>query len=402
MKKSSSVIAAAVCVAMLTCACTAPKDKEENKEPVANIEQQQTEEKEYQGKLDLIEPSAYNNVDGLGLEPGSYISVIGKDEGSQYWNEVKAGAEQAAKDLNEHLGYEGKDKIKVTYSAPATADNVDEQVNILDEELARYPVALGIAIADASACEVQFDLAAESDIPIVAFDSGSDYQGLMAMVSTDNQAAAREATGKLAEAIDDAGEIALFVHDSKSMTAVDRENAFKEEIQNKHPNITIANVYHMDQLSEMQQIVADEINAGTYQKDQTEEGDAPHDAELVTADSITEEEVIDYIFAKHPDLKGCYATNGTAVKLALDGIERNEAKDMEVVGFDADEEEIEALEDGKVVGLIVQNPFGMGYATVIAAARASLDMGNEAFVNTGYTWVTKDNLKEESVRKMLY
>lgn len=402
MKKSSSVIAAAVCVAMLICACTTSENKEEKKEPVASTEQQQTEEKEYQGKLDLIEPSAYNNVEGLRLEPGSYISVIGKDEGGQYWDEVKAGVEQAAKDLNAHLGYEGKDKVKVTYSAPATADNVDEQVNILDEELARYPVALGIAIADASACEVQFDLAAESDIPIVAFDSGSDYQGLMATVSTDNQSAAREAAGKLAEVIEDSGEIALFVHDSKSMTAVDRENAFKEEIQNNHPNITIANVYHMDQLSEMQQTVADEINAGTYQKNQTEEGDAPHDAELVTADSITEEEVIDYIFAKHPDLKGCYATNGTAVKLTLDGIERNEAKDMVIVGFDADEEEIEALEEGKVAGLIVQNPFGMGYATVIAAARASLDMGNEAFVNTGHIWVTKDNLKEESVQKMLY
>ncbi len=67
--------------------------------------------------------------------------------------------------------------MKVTYSGPAEADDVDEQVSILDEELDRYPVALGIAIADTQACEVQFDLAAESDIPVVAFDSGSDYQG---------------------------------------------------------------------------------------------------------------------------------------------------------------------------------------------------------------------------------
>ena len=63
-----------------------------------------------------------------------------------------------------------------------------------------------------------------------------------------------------------------------------------------------------------------------------------------------------------------------------------------VVGFDADEEEMKALSDGRIDGLIVQNPFGMGYATVVAAARAALDMGNEAFVNTGYTWVTADNL----------
>ena len=44
----------------------------------------------------------------------------------------------------------------------------------------------------------------------------------------------------------------------------------------------------------------------------------------------------------------------------------------------------------------------MGYATVIAAARAALKMGNEAVVDTGYTWVTKKNLKDENVAKMLY
>ena len=70
--------------------------------------------------------------------------------------------------------------------------------------------------------------------------------------------------------------------------------------------------------------------------------------------------------------------------------------------FDANADGIKDLQDGKVDGLIVQNPFGMGYATVIAAARASLDMGNEAVVNTGYTWVTKENLKTEEVQKILY
>ncbi len=44
----------------------------------------------------------------------------------------------------------------------------------------------------------------------------------------------------------------------------------------------------------------------------------------------------------------------------------------------------------------------MGYATVVAAARASLNMGNEAVVNTGYTWVTKKNLKTDEVQKILY
>ncbi|MGN0421276.1 MAG: substrate-binding domain-containing protein [Lachnospiraceae bacterium] len=399
MKKGGNVLAVMLCVAMLACACAAPESSE-NKEPESSDNKQQVEEKEYQGKLDQIELSAYDNVEGLHLEAGSYISIIGKAEEGQYWNEVKKGVDQAAADINEYLGYEGKDKVKVTYSGPETEDNVDEQVNILDEELARYPIAVGISITDANACEVQFDLAAENDIPVVAYDSGSDYQGLMATVSTDNAVAAREAATRLAELIGDSGEVILFVNDSKSKTSLDRENAFKEEIQNNHPNITIVESYHLDQLEDMQKIVADEINAGTYQIDE-ESAEAKSDVQIAPAD-ITEEDVIDYVLTKHPDIKGCFASNAPTVKKAIAGLERAEADDVMVVGFDADEEEMKALSDGRIDGLIVQNPFGMGYATVVAAARAALDMGNEAFVNTGYTWVTADNLEDESIQKMLY
>ena len=72
------------------------------------------------------------------------------------------------------------------------------------------------------------------------------------------------------------------------------------------------------------------------------------------------------------------------------------------MGFDGGEEQIKSLDDDRVVGLILQNPFAMGYATVIAAARAALGMGNEAFVDSGYTWVTKDNVDKKTIQNMLY
>ena len=150
--------------------------------------------------------------------------------------------------------------------------------------------------------------------------------------------------------------------------------------------------------------VSDEINAGTYRPKDSElpEGQLTGE-DVVTADSITEDQVVDYILAKHPNITGCFAANGDSVKIAVDGLERNKMeKKVKVIGFDANDDEIQDLKDGKVNGLIVQNPFGMGYATVVAAARASLNMGNEAVVNTGYTWVTKKNLKTDEVQKILY
>lgn len=440
MKKMYNVIAATVCAAMCVCACSSGRDVEDEREPAKTQEVNKKEKKEkaYQKKLDMIAPSAYDNVMGLELEKGAALSVIGKAKDVPYWDEVKKGAAQAVEDINDNLGYEGKDRVKITYSAPAEPDDVDEQVNILDEELARYPDAMAIAIADAKACEVQFDLAAESDIPVVAFDSGSDYQGLMASVSTDNKASAQEAAQRLAGLMDEKGEVILFVHDSKSESAMDRENSFKEEIENNYPEITVAEVYHLDQMSVMQERIAAEQNGIPWQEEEASDtapeesedmtvtpedsdnglgetasqgegesapavteqpGDTEHEA--VTADMITEEDVMDYIMEKHPDASGIYATNGDAVRLALDSLERNERK-AHMIGFDGDEDEIEALEDGRIDALVLQNPFGMGYAAVIASARAALSMGNEAVVDTGYTWITKKNLKENHIQKLLY
>lgn len=403
--KRNRIIAMLLGTALLVCGCQqAPEATDEEKKIEAQKGTTKTEEKSYQGKLDLISPAAYNNVDGLKLDKGDYISIIGKANGTQYWEEVKKGVAQAAEDINTALGYTGKDKVKVTYNAPDNADNVDDQVNLLDEELDRYPAAIGISIVDLQACQVQFDLATDSEIPVVTFDSGSDYQGVAADVSTDNEAAGKEAAEKLAEAMGDTGEIALFIQDSKSQAALAREKAVTDELTANHPNISVVNVYHMDELTTMQKTIADEINAGTYRPADSELPDGVLTEEnAVTADSITEDQVVDYILAKHPNITGCFAANGDAVKLAVDGLERNKMeKKVKVVGFDANADEIKDLQGGKVDGLIVQNPFGMGYATVIAAARASLDMGNEAVVNTGYTWVTKENLKTEEVQKILY
>ena len=72
------------------------------------------------------------------------------------------------------------------------------------------------------------------------------------------------------------------------------------------------------------------------------------------------------------------------------------------MGFDAGKEQLDALRDGEIKGLVVQNPFGIGYASVIAAARTVLEVGNEAEVNTGYIWVTQENMEEESIQNMLY
>ena len=90
--------------------------------------------------------------------------MIGKTDNSPYWKQVAAGVQQAADDINEKLGYSGDDAVKVLFNAPADSEDIDEQVNILDEEMARYPDVIAIASIDENASEVQFDLAISNGI----------------------------------------------------------------------------------------------------------------------------------------------------------------------------------------------------------------------------------------------
>lgn len=386
MKRRLRTVLSLACAAMMIASC-AP-EKAPIKKPAGTTHK---EENEKQGNLDVLNPVAYSDVSGIHLEPGSYISIIGKTTGSAYWDEVKAGAEKAVEDLNKALGYKGEDKIKMNFSGPSKGENVEEQINILDEELARNPIAVGIAIIDASAYEVQFDLASENGIPIVAYDSGSDFKEIQAMCSADNSAMGRVAAQKLGSIMEGKGEVAVLVHDKESTNGKQREEAFLQELQSAFPEMKAPVVYHLDEQLEVAKTIADEKNAVKA------EGAAD-----ILPEDITQTEVITYLLEKNPNITGCYATNVSTTQELLKVLDDMKREDMSVVAIDGGADQLKALKDGKIDGLIVQNPYGMGYATVIAASRAALGMGNQAFVDTGYVWVTTDNMDKDSIKRMLY
>lgn len=391
---------------------------------------------EWQENLDAISPAVYADISELDLEPGTYISVIGKTENSSYWQQVAAGVQQAADDINEKLGYSGSDAVRVLFNAPADSEDIDEQVNILDEEMARYPDVIAIASIDENASEVQFDLAIANGISIVAFDSGNSYQGIQCTCMTNNTEAATMGAQKLCEAIGESGEVALIVPDSVSGNAKDRVSAFQQEISENHPGVSIAETIYMDQIDELKRAAAAEqlgVSAEeltTWTAEAAGEQTAIEEAETVadgtdgdedTSENISEEartrledidsiaggmsdeDAIVYYLEKHPDLKGCFGTNDETVLLgaqALKSMEKTE--DIVMMGFDAGKDQLSALSDGSIDGLVVQNPFGMGYATVVAAARTALEIGNEAQVDTGFVWVDAENMVDESIQPMLY
>ena len=395
----ASALLAGAALALAGCSQTGTGNGEEQTTTVDGTEEKVDAEKV---RLDAMDPSAYGNVEGLDLEAGTYISVIGKASGGDFWDSVQEGAQKAISDINESLGYKGEDRVRMVYSGPSEAGDVDEQVNILDEELARYPQAVGISIIDSQSGDVQFDLAAENGISVVTYDSLSNYQNVMAKISTDNDAAAAEAADHLAEAMGESGEVLIFAHDSRSLTTQERVDGFTQKLAADHPDITVGSTYYLDALEDLKTAIADEINAGTYAKEGQEAAPIEDEESRLTAEDISDEEAMDYIFAKNPDVTAIYGTSGDAVMAAVENTQRLEKEDVSIVGFDATQGEAQALEEGLVDGLIAQNPYGMGYATVVACSRAILELGNEAEVDSGYTWITADNMEDPEVAAMLY
>ena len=408
MKKRYRMAAVCIGMTLTICGCKA-EPVQENVQPwqQETTEREETPEEQEalakQAKLAAIDPSAYGNIDGLeALEPGTYFSVIGKNDNAQYWKAVEEGAQAAVEDLNEALNLEGADKLKFVYSGPAASDRVTEQVNILDEELARYPAAVAIAIIDSKSCLVQFDMAEQNGIPIVTFDSASTYQGTMANISTDNPKAAAEAAVHMAEALQEDGQILVFSYDSKSVTSHERVDSFVEEIRTNHPGMSVTETYYLDQFEELKKRIVKE-QTEEEEPDDGEENPAEENLkeEDLAEDDLTDEDVYAYIFEQNPDIKGIYATNGQTV-LRMAELAEAYDRDVVIMGYDADTEEIEALREGRVAGLIAQNPYGMGYAAVVAEARCVLELGNEAEIDTGYLWVTADNVDDTEVQRMLY
>ena len=107
---------------------------------------------------------------GLGLSVGYasaeevYIPLISKGFQHQFWQAVKAGADQAGKDLN----------VKVTFEGPETEAMVDKQIDMLSAALSKKPNAIGFAALDSKAAIPLLKKAQAAKIPVIAFDSGVD------------------------------------------------------------------------------------------------------------------------------------------------------------------------------------------------------------------------------------
>ncbi len=306
----------------------------------------------------------YTSLEELTPEAGSRIAVVLKSTRDEFWTTVRDGIEDAVKALNEKMGYTGEDQITVSFDGPTDDSDVEKQIDLIDTVLSENPTILCIAAIDRQSCEAQLEMAAENDIPVVMLDSGVESGPISALCATDNYAAGTEAAKKMAEAIGDEGQIAVMTHTESAQTSQDREKGFTDEISKNHPNIEIVNISHEN-------------------------------------DDFTMEKMADAVFTLYPEVEGYFCTNEDASGAVLDALDAA-GKEITVIGFDSGEQQQNAVKNGTELGFFAQNPYGMGYAAVIAGVRADQNLEVDTFINTSYQWIDSSNLENEEYSSYLY
>ena len=306
----------------------------------------------------------YTSLEELNPEPGSRIAVVLKSTRDDFWTTVRSGIEDGVKALNEKMGYTGDHQNTVSFDGPADDTDGEKQSDLIDTVLSENPSILCIAAIDRQSCEAQLEMAAENDIPVIMIDSGVENGPISALCATDNYGAGAEAAKKLAEAVGDDGQIAVMTHTESAQTSQDREKGFTDEITKNHPNIEIVNISHENE-------------------------------------DFTMEKMADAVFTLYPDVEGYFCTNEAASEAVLSAADAA-GKELAIVGFDSGEVQRSAVENGTQTGFIAQNPYGMGYAAVIAGVRADLGLDVDTFINTSYQWIDSSNIENEEYSSYFY
>ena len=179
-------------------------------------------------------------------------------------------------------------------------------------------------------------------------------------------AAAALAADKMAEAIGDAGEVGVIVHDQTSRTGIDRRDGFVNRMKAKHPNIKI--VERPVRRRRPPEVGRDRQGDDLRRTRTSRASSAPTKAR----------------------------PNGAAIGVKESG------KKVVLIGYDSGKEQKDEIRSGLMFGAITQNPIGIGKCTVDSAVKALKGEKLPKVIDTGFYWYDKSNIDDPKIAAVLY
>lgn len=271
---------------------------------------------------------------------------------------MQRGAEQEAKKLGFNLIWQGGSEF-----SPET------QIPVLQALFAKHPAALLIAPTNDTALINPIKQYSDAGIPVIAVDTTiSDTSILRSRITSDNVQGGAAAADAIAKSTHDQGEVAVINVKPGISTTDARQQGFIAEIK-KYPKMKVVAIEYDD--------------------------DSPTKA-------FTEAQLL---LLKYPQLKGIFGTNVfSAEGVGKAVVATGKKGKVNVVGYDAEPDEVKLLKDGVITTLIIQQPAEEGrlavqYADDILTGKASLVPQSKQLDNIT---ATTQNANDPAIAKYFY
>lgn len=289
------------------------------------------------------------------------IAMIPKGTTHEFWKSVHAGGVKAAREAG----------VELIWKGPLKEDDRESQISTVESFINRKVNGIVLAPLDDTALRAPVMSATSSGIPVVIIDSALKSEDYVSFVATDNYKGGAMAGEHLAKLLEGKGKVIMLRYAEGSASTMDRERGFMDAIA-KHGGIEV-------------------VSSNQYGGATTESAYRASEnllAPLSSNGALT----IDGIFCPNES-----TTFGMLRALQEGGY----AGKVRFVGFDASSKLVEALGNGQIDGLVLQNPFNMGYLGVKTMMAKLKGETVEKRIDTGAQLITKANMNEPANKQLL-
>jgi ribose transport system substrate-binding protein len=276
------------------------------------------------------------------------VGFIVKTMANPYFTRMLEGAEQAAEDYDVNLNWVSAEKHTDTSG----------QLNIVEDMIEKDVDILVINPAGPKAIVPAIDKANQKGIPVIVVDTIAEGGKIESFIGVDNYSAAVQIAEFSAEHLNGKGKIAILEGVRGHSTAEDRMDGY-HDVLDKYPDIEI-------------------VASQTANYDRSE------------GMRVTEN-----ILISNPDLDFIIASNDEMALGAIRAIQGARKQDqVEIVGFDAIDDALAAIQKGELLATVENVPDRQGYVSVQKAVEYMQGKEIEKEIIIDCIVVTEENVDQ--------
>jgi len=300
---------------------------------------------------------------GQAANPPYTIAVIPKGTTHEFWKAINAGAVKAQRELTEH-----GTKVDIIWKGPLREDDRDQQIQVVENFMARRVNAMVLAPLDERALVKPVETAMKAGVPVVIMDSDLKSDKYVSFVATDNYKGGQLAGQEMGRVLGGKGNVILLRYAVGSASTEAREAGFLDALK-KFPNI---------------KLISSDQHAGPTRD---------------TGYGVSQ----NLLNRFKRDVNGIFCpceppTIAMAKALRDVGLAGGKVK---MIGFDAGSQSVIDMKNGDVQALVVQNPLLMGYLGVVTAVKHLRGEKVEKRIDTGVALVTPENMEKPEIKELL-